>query len=172
MIGRICTKCEQTKPWEEFGPRKRGRNGRHSVCRLCVRAYHREHYARQDQATKRHLSTSRADTARWAREWRAKHPERSAAYTRKYRLGITQKQYEAMWDAQGGLCAVPDCGRPAKHVDHDHSCCSGRRACGKCVRGILCHHCNVMMGNALDDPARLRAAADWLEGQRIKDTME
>lgn len=39
--------------------------------------------------------------------------------------------------------------------DHDH-------ATGK-PRGILCRNCNLAIGNMFDSPARLRAAADYLE---------
>jgi hypothetical protein len=29
-------------------------------------------------------------------------------------------------------------------VDHDHACCQKKnRSCGKCIRGLLCHTCNI-----------------------------
>jgi hypothetical protein len=32
------------------------------------------------------------------------------------------------------------------HIDHDHKCCSVKQYCGHCVRGLLCHNCNCMIG--------------------------
>jgi hypothetical protein len=50
-------------------------------------------------------------------------------------------------------------------TDHDRSCCPGTGSCGKCVRGLLCNPCNLMIGHAHDEQERLRAAiqylADW-----------
>lgn len=64
----------------------------------------------------------------------------------------------------------PICGRGISfsgdnlfHVDHDHSCCSSYKSCGACVRDLLCNLCNYALGNMHDDPARLRAAAEYLE---------
>jgi hypothetical protein len=36
--------------------------------------------------------------------------------------------------------------RPRLVVDHDHSCCPATYSCGRCVRGFICHECNVMLG--------------------------
>jgi hypothetical protein len=32
-------------------------------------------------------------------------------------------------------------------VDHDHACCPGSRSCGRCIRGIIHHACNAMLGH-------------------------
>jgi hypothetical protein len=84
------------------------------------------------------------------------------AINRKRLYGISVDEFGALLEAQGGLCAVCKADVPGGkgnwHVDHDHT--SGA------VRGLLCHHCNLMLGNAGDDPVRLREAADYLEKEQ------
>lgn len=93
--------------------------------------------------------------------WRAKAP----GYMRHYMYGVTEVQYQAMLDEQGHACAI--CGETdwaggrhagSPHVDHDHD--TGA------VRGLLCGSCNTGLGQFKDDPARLRAAVEYLERQR------
>lgn len=86
--------------------------------------------------------------------WRARAPH----YNRQYLYGLSPERYEAQMEAQGGRCAI--CGSadwPGKgpHTDHDHV--SG------VFRGILCGNCNNGLGMFGEDPARLRAAAGYLE---------
>lgn len=77
---------------------------------------------------------------------KANHVERT--------YNITEEQYQAILEAQGGHCAI--CprrpGRKRLSVDHDHSCCPGPKSCGKCVRGLLCSTCNKYLGHIRDDP--------------------
>jgi hypothetical protein len=40
-------------------------------------------------------------------------------------------------------------------IDHDHLCCPGNKGCPNCVRGLLCHGCNVALGAIKDDANRL-----------------
>lgn len=83
------------------------------------------------------------------------------------KYNITVDQYDLMLSAQGGGCAV--CGvtesadGSSLAVDHDHGCCPGERACGLCVRGLLCRDCNQGLGLYRDRPDLLRAAASYLE---------
>lgn len=79
--------------------------------------------------------------------------------------GITLDEYLRLLDEQGGVCAV--CRRVNEDgrelaVDHDHGCCSGRKACGKCVRGLLCSPCNLALGLLREAPEILDAAAAYL----------
>ena len=80
---------------------------------------------------------------------------------------MTLEQYEAMLESQGGGCAFNPSHPPRDTgyycVDHDHACCPGDTSCGKCIRGLLCSKCNSMLGLGDDDPATLRAGADYLE---------
>ena len=92
--------------------------------------------------------------------WAGLSPRQRRAYGLR-RFGLTPEGYDTLLAAQGGGCAICSTrdpgGRWGTHfaVDHDHD--SGS------VRGLLCSRCNVMLGNAKDDPERLRAAASYLE---------
>lgn len=93
--------------------------------------------------------------------------------TRQSRLlaqyGISVETYRAMEIAQGDSCAVcriPSDGK-AWHIDHDHACCSGEKSCGHCIRGLLCHNCNVGLGHFRDNVELLLAATNYLNGASV-----
>lgn len=93
-------------------------------------------------------------------EWVAANPEQrrqsQVRYEMKKRYGITPEDYEVMLARQNGVCAI--CGKPeprGQRLSVDHT--------GDLVRGLLCTHCNPGLGYFLDDPALLRAAADYLD---------
>jgi len=78
---------------------------------------------------------------------------------RQHLYGITPEQFEAMLAGQDGRCAICRTDEPGGkggwHVDHCHD--------SKVIRGLLCHCCNIGVGQFKDDPTRLRAAADYIE---------
>ena len=103
---------------------------------------------------------------RYRKLWRNTHPDnakligRAIALDKKYNM--TLDQYQTIQNAQDNKCAC--CGtaeNPGKvyfDVDHNH-------ATGK-VRGLLCGHCNKMIGFARDNPSTLRAGAEYLDKYR------
>ncbi len=96
----------------------------------------------------------------------ALHPERRKEIKRKSRLkytyGLTPEQYEELFRSQEHSCACCKSKSPGSkrgwHIDHCH-------ATGM-VRGILCHPCNLMIGNARDNEQILLDAVSYLAKHR------
>lgn len=94
------------------------------------------------------------------------NPTRRRATQLLRRYGMSLEEFDAMLQAQGGACAICRVASPGKRewtIDHDHSHHTDSGSCRECVRQILCYHCNFMLGMARDNPATLRAAADYLD---------
>jgi hypothetical protein len=106
------------------------------------------------------------------REYRRNHPHPESPGSRKrsnrkYRIasyGLTQEQFDRLVDAQQNSCGM--CRKPFEegqliHVDHDHTCCRRKnRSCGECIRGLLCHTCNIALGHIERRYAMARAYLD------------
>lgn len=73
--------------------------------------------------------------------------EKDSYLKRKY--NITLYQYQELLQKQDNLCSLckKKCSsNKSLSVDHDHSCCSEKKSCGKCIRGLLCIMCNRNIG--------------------------
>src|SRR5438034_1376184 len=98
-------------------------------------------------------------------------PESRKKSNRKYRIssyGLSQEQFDRLLAAQQHTCGM--CHEPFQegqliHVDHDHACCQRKnRSCGECVRGLLCHACNIALGYI---ERRYAMAAASLDSQSV-----
>lgn len=88
----------------------------------------------------------------------AKQAGRAAWIEKVY--GITLAQWDAIWKAQGEVCAI--CGRSPRatetfHLDHEHTAGQSGR-----IRGILCPYCNTRLIGRLKDHTKAQAMADYL----------
>jgi hypothetical protein len=123
-------------------PLQRRKMARNSVEKN--RAYYKNYYAG-------HKEELKANQARYEEKNPRIHvPDSSREVRLKYHYKMTVEEYEKKLAEQGGHCAL--CSKTQGDekrrmaVDHDHSCCEGHKACGKCNRGILCSNCNRKLG--------------------------
>lgn len=150
---KVCNICGETKDLDSFYAAPGNRDGRRNSCMVCVKREAKERYAG--------LEFKRRPKRR---------PERSAIRHRRTRFQLTDEQYKNLLETQGSACAI--CGSPEPgglrgwQVDHDHSCCAGKKSCGKCIRGLLCLRCNALLAHARDNVVRLRSAAAYLQRAR------
>lgn len=85
--------------------------------------------------------------------------DRKTRIQKKY--GLAPLDYSRLLKAQNNCCAI--CQKPLRDtricVDHDHE--TGL------VRGLLCHPCNIGLGNFLDDIRLLSAAIVYLDQAKL-----
>lgn len=140
--GQICTLCDTFKLFDDFRTDKRRPLGYASWCKKCCYENNKQYKKPYD---------NRADLEE------------------KYH--ITSEMYDRKLEEQGGVCAL--CFNPPKsnirlHVDHDHSCCPGKKSCGKCVRSLLCFPCNGRLFVLESDSEYAKRLRDYAGVEVIK----
>ena len=144
MVSKVCTKCLRDLPLNSFAKNSKGKFGHKSVCKSCS---NKEQKILVQQRKEEDLD-------KWRRFRWEKHIK--SAY------GLTPENYWFMAEKQNYGCAIcntkdnfvaqnPD----RLFVDHCHTT-------GK-VRGLLCYHCNTLLGLSKDSVSILNRAIKYLE---------
>ena len=139
---KICTKCKEIKPENDFHKYSRSKDGLQYYCKSCVR--------QRQQDNKEELS-------RYRKEWGRKNKNRTRDYALQNKFGISLIEYEQLSFNQNDVCAIckEECNRGNNLVvDHNHS--TGE------VRGLLCHRCNTAIGLMRDNIDFLKSAIEYL----------
>lgn len=75
----------------------------------------------------------------------------------KRKYGLSLADWERMFNAQGRKCAIcEDIETPGRGWQTDHCHTTGR------VRGILCHHCNSLIGHAKESKRIMLKAVEYI----------
>ena len=105
------------------------------------------------------------------RAWALANPDKVLAIRLRHSFGMTVDEFTQKMATQEGRCAI--CMTDMTLTGEVHK--NGARRRGVCVdhchetgaiRALLCTSCNKGLGYFKDDPARMRAAADYIEKHR------
>ncbi len=135
-----CNRCGETKEYSEFHRASNHITGRQQICKKCKNSAHTKRRHEDDV-------------------FREKLKKQHRLRRRKYRYGITQEMFDALFIAQEKKCAICEkelLNKP--NLDHCH-------ATGK-IRGILCAPCNFMLGAINDREDLLLRAIQYLAKYR------
>jgi hypothetical protein len=146
---KTCYRCGESKPLGEYRKRALNRDGLMVTCKACCKL----DYARDAEKLRAQGRQYYVDNKEKIRAYRKKHHRE---HQLRNRYGISVEEWEAIFDAQGRVCAICNTKTPYRtwHTDHCHD--TGT------VRGVLCQRCNFGLGAFLDNAANLSAAADYL----------
>lgn len=179
-----CTKCGEFKDISNFHKWSKGQDGLKLQCKPCVREYdqleddpkrkfprklneHGQIHCRNCGGYFDEQDMTSSKNGMYAGLTYCNTCAPLLAHMRNVRkYGITIDDYHQMLEDQNYSCKICEKSettfRKRLSIDHDHACCPGEKSCGKCVRGLLCHHCNAALGNAKDDTKILQKMIDYL----------
>ncbi len=151
---KCCIRCNVLKPRDDFYD-----NGRQNHLPPEVRC--KQTICKDCQKVQRIAYKNRANELRRISR-KAKKRDRRAEWRKYWSID----EYEAMWEAQNGVCAICKCPETTINnfnphntrrlsVDHDHKT-------GK-VRRLLCHRCNVAVGKYENHTSYFRSIVSYLE---------
>lgn len=133
-----CSLCGDDKEDAEFSKDSSKKSGLSSRCRVCKNSKRSEY----------RISTS----------------EHNSDYMLEWRYNISRERYIKILHSQNGVCAVCKLIPKKFCVDHDHTCCPGKKSCGKCIRGLLCSNCNTAIGLLKENVNTLFEAINYING--------
>ena len=133
-----CNKCNQDKPKSEFYKESRFIRGYRYSCKQCEAPRFKKYRSKPGI--------------------REKQNETRRKWNRVKLYNFPPELYDQKFAEQGNACAICGTDTPGGkgqfHADHDHETNQ--------PRGVLCHNCNVALGNFQDNPEILRAAIEYL----------
>lgn len=180
---RVCKTCKRRLPKtiEYFHIHNRTKGGLSRICRYCNNLKTKEQKKNNPsvylESGKRYREKNR-DKIR-ARGHRPYDSDKYTPEERKIILksnsmkcnyGITLEEYLEASKEQDNRCWICEKSkeeisgiRKTLCVDHDHACCPGTKSCGECLRGLICGHCNKLLGLASDKIEVLLKAIEYLK---------
>ena len=166
-MSKRCPMCGVVKSVAEFYRARRSADGLVSACKVC-----------HGKRAKGYRESPKARAARGSATERAKRAQHYTEYGPGYRarpevkVRMEIRRFESRLRRAYGL-EVEDYARMMNQQDRRCAICGDRLGRGKEValdhchrlgasRGILCHHCNTMLGHARDSNVILRRAIEYL----------
>lgn len=144
MEERICTKCNISRPIEEFHMANAKKLRRRRACKFCCAKYIRKYTEEQGEGLRR----------KWkiASKKYYDYDRRRNKTLSKY--GLTNEDYNELYDEQEGKCKICN-SNLTLCVDHCHTTNK--------IRGLLCNSCNIGLGCFKDNIDTLKIAITYLE---------
>lgn len=150
---KVCLKCNIEKDSGEFHADNRTPGKRKAKCKKCenernVIWYHSLPEDKKEKRLKRIRKSLRENY------------EKIKWDSLKSKYGINKEDYDRMFEAQEGKCAICSISKDRLHVDHCHD--TG------IVRGLLCSNCNCAIGSLKHSTYRMKLAIEYIEKSQRK----
>lgn len=170
---KYCSGCDQDLNTNCFGKNKATKDGLQPYCLECRKSYYREHKEEILASQQEYYVEHKDEKIDSAVKWKKANPERYAEIQRNHswkKAGVNdfvQSDYDGMFIAQGGVCAICGGSQTIKYknklrqldVDHDHI--TGE------PRALLCNICNQKVGLYENYPGMTELILKYLNNYQL-----
>jgi hypothetical protein len=161
-----CNRCHTNKDGSEFYKNSYNSDGLKSICKKCTaktaKIYYDNNPDKIKALSKKHYIENKEMLSLKSKEdWKINSDRRKKSRLRPY--GITPKELDLLFEQSNNKCNICSMTKEEHflkyrrdlYIDHCHK--NGK------VRGILCHGCNLSLGNLKDDVDLLKNAIIYLQ---------
>ncbi len=135
---KICSCCKLSLPLDNFHKSSKAKDGLKGQCKTCRNIYN----------------------SKWNNENKERKSKTNKWNHKKRMYGISEEDYCDLLVKQNQCCAI--CSLYFSENLHGHLYVDHCHTTGK-VRGLLCQHCNSLLGKAKDDIDILQSAIKYLQ---------
>jgi len=159
-----CPRCGIIKSVGEFSKNRSAKNGYGCYCKICLGEMRKELALKNPGWWKRYYWEHRDKRLKQAKERRQQNLEkiklgnRLSQWKNKYKINLKATIFDDKAKEQNNRCAI--CGRHQSefkrsfHLDHNHKT--------KQIRGLLCQHCNFLVGHLEKASIKVKKAEEYL----------
>lgn len=159
-VEKRCPRCKKVKVRaKDFEWRRKKLKGEdywftEATCKVCQYEQHKVYRVGWLEKNKEKVRQQKLD-------WQKANPEKVRQYKLMANHGIDDAIYGHMLELQNGVCAI--CGKKDTtkgkkgYLSVDHDAATGE------IRGLLCHQCNIGIGNLRHDRDILLKAIEYLK---------
>ena len=156
--GRECAKCNEFKSWEHYSKNCQQKSGHTSQCKQC--------------------SSNRTDWIKYNADQAIERRKNPAVFRTRHlksklrSMGVTLEYFNDYVDTHNNQCEICGINLPSKQSGEIREITGGPKGTKQCIdhnhitgkfRGILCGHCNLMLGHAKDNIDTLQKAIKYLQ---------
>lgn len=163
---KSCNRCKEEKNFTEFYKNSNASDGLKSICKSCTSKTAKQYYDKnavkeRNRAKTTYFLNKETISNKRKEQWKVNESRRKKNRLKPY--NITQEELDLLFLNSDYKCNI--CGLSKEdhfklykrdlYIDHCH-------VTNK-VRGILCHHCNLGLGNFKDSTSLLSKAIIYLK---------
>lgn len=158
LIEKICCKCKNKKPINEFGKDKHNKDGLTYDCKICRNQLANDRIEDKPSYYKGRNEKTKSYRKQYNSKDENKQRQRNLELIKNF--NITLEEYDKLLKQQNGVCAI--CGGKQNSIRNKNFAIDHCHTTGK-IRGLLCDSCNRGIGLFKDNIELLNKSIKYLK---------